>query len=160
MTVHQDGRVVVTVPKRASMRAAREFAAEQEEWIRRAQAKQARKKLIPLGVSVDDYHSYRDQALEVVHERLVHFNQAYGFSFGTVRVKRQKTRWGSCSANGNLNFNFKLLFLPEPVRDYVIVHELCHLSQLNHSPRFWNLVAQCVPDYREQRAQLRRYALQ
>jgi len=90
-----------------------------------------------------------------VHERLVAHNAHYGFAYKRVFIKNQKSCWGSCSERGNLNFNYKLAFLPPHIADYVIIHELCHLAELNHSPRFWSLVAQTCPEYKQRRKELR-----
>lgn len=100
---------------------------------------------------------YRAQARIVFAERIAHCNAAYGFTFGRVSIKEQKSRWGSCSRAGNLNFNWRLLLAPLPVLDYVVYHELAHLKELNHSPRFWRLVARACPDYGSHRAWLRRH---
>jgi predicted metal-dependent hydrolase len=94
------------------------------------------------------YLEYRKQAEEYIKTKLENFNQFYGFHFEAISIRNQRTRWGSCSRKGNLNFNYKLLFLPEHMADYVIVHELCHLGEFNHSRRFWNLVAKKIPDYK------------
>jgi predicted metal-dependent hydrolase len=94
-----------------------------------------------------------------VEERLVHFNAFYNFSYNDVRIKNVKTRWGSCSTKGNLNFNYKIALLPPHLVDYIIVHELCHLEQMNHSVKFWSLVAKTIPDYRVRRAELRHQAV-
>lgn len=102
------------------------------------------------------YKKYKETARLLVRTRLSYYNEAYGFPLRKIFIKSLKSRWGSCSQLGNLNFNYLLLFLPPPVQDYVIVHELCHLGEFNHSPAFWALVARTVPDYRELRAQLRR----
>jgi predicted metal-dependent hydrolase len=98
---------------------------------------------------------YRRQAAAVFAERLHVCNERYGFHYGRVGVKEQKSRWGSCSRLGNLNFNWRLLLAQLPVLDYVVVHELCHLRELNHGPRFWQLVARGCPDYQAQRRWLR-----
>jgi predicted metal-dependent hydrolase len=90
-----------------------------------------------------------------VVKRLEYFNSTYGFTYNNVRIKKQKTRWGSCSEKKNINFNFKLLFLPPELSDYIIVHELCHLGEFNHSKRFWNLVAKTMPNYLELKNQLK-----
>ncbi len=83
-----------------------------------------------------------------MEERIKYFNKKYGFHYNKINVKNQKTRWGSCSKKRNLNFNYKILFLPEKARDYIIVHELCHLRELNHSRNFWGLVAKIFPEWR------------
>ncbi len=100
---------------------------------------------------------YRLQAGAIFVEHLAACNAGYGFAYGRVAIKEQKSRWGSCSRKGNLNFNWRLLLAPLPVLDYVVVHELCHLRELNHSPRFWSLVAQRCPDYASQRRWLREH---
>lgn len=94
-------------------------------------------------------------ARALAHARLAHFNQFYGFTYQRVFIRNQKTRWGACSAKGNLGFNYRIAYLPPQLADYVIVHELCHLGQFNHSPAFWQLVAQMIPDYKTHRRELR-----
>lgn len=99
----------------------------------------------------------RRQARQAFAERLDHYNAGYGFTYGRVSIKEQKSRWGSCSRAGNLNFNWRLLLAPLSVLDYVVVHELCHLRELNHSPAFWALVARACPDYLTHRRWLRQH---
>jgi predicted metal-dependent hydrolase len=106
-----------------------------------------------------EYLKYREVARVLVGERLSHFNQFYNFKIGRVAIRNQRTRWGSCSKNGNLNFNYRIALLPAQVADYLIVHELCHLGQFNHSPRFWSLVSQTTPNYRTLRLKLRQTPL-
>ncbi len=101
------------------------------------------------------YLKVREHARALVHERIAHFNAAYGFAVGKVFIKNHRSRWGSCSEKGNLNFNYKLAFLPPELADYIIVHELCHLGEFNHSANFWNLVARTVPDHTAVRRRLR-----
>ena len=100
---------------------------------------------------------YRKQARVVIVERLALWNMHYRFAFGRVSIKEQKSRWGSCSRQGNLNFNWRLLLAPLPVLDYVVIHELAHLKELNHSPRFWAIVAQTCPEYAARRRWLRQH---
>ncbi len=100
---------------------------------------------------------YRRQAHTVIAERLAHWNTSYGFTWTRVAIKEQKTRWGSCSRRGALNFNWRLLLAPLPALDYVVIHELCHLREPNHGPAFWTLVAQACPDYRAWRLWLRQH---
>ncbi len=101
------------------------------------------------------YVAHKAAARAVIVDRLAYWNQFYGYSWQRVAIRNQRRCWGSCSSNRNLNFNYKLLFLPPCLRDYVIVHELCHLGELNHSDRFWALVAQQLPDYRDRQHRLR-----
>jgi len=103
--------------------------------------------------AIQDY--YRKKAEEAVHDRLQNFNEHYGFKYNRVTLRNQKSRWGSCTSRGNLNFNWRLIMAPIEVIDYVIVHELCHLKQMNHSKNFWNLVAEMVPKYKVYRKWLR-----
>jgi predicted metal-dependent hydrolase len=94
---------------------------------------------------------YRKKAEEAIRDRLDHFNQHYGFTFRRVAFKDLKSRWGSCSRAGNLNFNWRLVMAPIEVIDSVVVHELCHLKEMNHSHQFWALVEQTIPDYKQYR---------
>lgn len=102
-----------------------------------------------------EYLKYKEVAREVAIKRLEYFNQFYNFKYGQVAIRNQKTRWGSCSKKGNLNFNYKIALLPPELADYLVVHELCHLGEFNHSQNFWNLVGKTLPDYRELRKKLR-----
>ena len=93
-------------------------------------------------------------ALKLAKSKVEELNRFYGFSYNRVSIKNQKTRWGSCSKKGNLNFNYRLAIIDPVLADYVIVHELCHLLEMNHSDRFWSLVALAVPDYQSVKAQM------
>ena len=101
------------------------------------------------------YSEHKEQARTLVHDRLVHFNQHYNLPYNRVSIKNQRRCWGSCSSLKNLNFNYKILFLPPHLRDYIIVHELCHLAELNHGRQFWSLVAEQVPEYQKCVAELK-----
>lgn len=94
------------------------------------------------------YVANKETARVVILDRLAFFNQFYNLHWNRVAIRNQRRCWGSCSAKGNLNFNYKVLFLPEHLRDYIIVHEMCHLTHLNHGKDFWDLVATQMPDYR------------
>lgn len=162
LSVSADGVVTLTAARTASLGFIERFLLTHAAWVRRT--------LEGLGWSRDTarqtqdeqtrhFERYREQALTVILHRLSALNLHYRFPFSRVTVRRQRGRWGSCSARGRLSFNYRLLFLPEALRDYVIVHELCHLRELNHSSRFWALVAETVPDYRERRHALRNISL-
>ena len=102
------------------------------------------------------YKKYKEQARMLVHARLEHFNAYYKFPYNKVFIKNTKSRWGSCSSKGNLNFSYKILFLEPAAQDYLIIHELCHLREFNHSARFWSLVAEQCPDYQKYHNSLKR----
>lgn len=102
------------------------------------------------------YQKYQAQAGRFINERVEIFNQLYNYSYKRISIRNQKTRWGSCSKKGNLNFNYRLLFLPKELADYIVVHELCHLKEFNHSRQFWSLVEQTVPDHKQLRRRLKK----
>lgn len=96
-----------------------------------------------------------EEALKVIPERVEYFAKVIGVTYGKITVRNQKTRWGSCSSKGNLNFNCLLILAPPEVLDYVVVHELCHRKQMNHSKAFWLEVEKVLPDYKEARKWLK-----
>lgn len=98
----------------------------------------------------------REHARRFVENRLSFFNKFYNFEINRVAIKNTSTRWGSCSSKRNLNYNYKIIYLRPELADYLIVHELCHLKEMNHSKRFWALVAQKIPDYKKINQELRR----
>ena len=104
-------------------------------------------------------HTHREHARAFVHIRIQELNAGYNFSFNRIAIRNQRTRWGSCSKQKNLNFNYRIAWLPTHLADYIIVHELCHLQELNHSPNFWTLVSRAVPNHREVRRELREIKL-
>ena len=101
------------------------------------------------------YLEHKEKARELTLARLEHFNQHYGFSWKRVAIRNQRTCWGSCTSLKNLNFNYKIIFLPTHLQDYLIVHEMCHLEELNHGPNFWNKVAEVLPSYKKHKKELR-----
>lgn len=101
------------------------------------------------------FNLHKESARSLAHERLAHWNQFYNHEYKRVAIRNQCSRWGSCSMKGNLNFNYRIALLPLELADYIIVHELCHLREFNHSERFWALVAETLPDYQERKERLR-----
>lgn len=157
ITVHPGGRVVVTVPMRGVSRAmVEEFIASKRDWLARSieAMKGVDENMLRSGTRAE-YTREKERARAFIVSRIAALNADGRFSFGDIRIKNQKTCWGSCSAKGNLNFNYKLLFLSPRVADYVIAHELCHLKQMDHSPKFWALVGELIPEYQELKKELR-----
>lgn len=103
------------------------------------------------------YIDHKEVARELIHARLLHFNNHYNLTYKRVAIRNQRRSWGSCTSLSNLNFSYKILFLPPELADYIVVHELCHLKELNHSKNFWDLVAETIPDYLEKRLALKKY---
>lgn len=160
LTVRPDRRVIVTIPSSAGPDEARLFVERYADWIADRLERFARLgdcACLPRGRR--DYLKHKESARSFVASRLMMFNSFYGFAYGRVSIKNLTRNWGSCSALGNLNYNYKLIHLPECLAEYIVVHELCHLAEFNHSPRFWNLVARSVPDHKERRKTLRRYLM-
>lgn len=102
------------------------------------------------------YKAHKEIARTIITERLRQWETYTGYTSGRVAIRNQRSRWGSCSEGGNLNFSYKLIFLPSELMDYIIVHELCHTKELNHSATFWDLVGTVMPDYRLRERALRR----
>ncbi len=160
VSVYQDGRCVVSAPAFMPDFAVKAFVAAKSSWISdKLQSFMPFKPLLASPAvrrknSRAEYLRYKEAARELVMLRLPELNQIYGFNIGKVAIRNQKSRWGSCSTAGNLNFNYKIALLPPHLADYLMVHELCHLGEFNHSVRFWALVARACPNYREARKEL------
>lgn len=161
LTVKRDGAVVLTKPARLPESAAVRFFLEKASWvISKVDHFKSLPPLVPiLRHSRRDYVKHRESARAVATAKVAEFGALYGYPYGRISIKNQRSCWGSCSRKGNLNFNYRLLFLPERLQDYVVVHELCHLREMNHSKRFWELVAQTVPDHVARRRELRELRL-
>ena len=163
LQVYGDERVVVRAPKRITKREVIRFLDEHEEWIRtkqdelsmRAKRRQEQQNRyeIPAYKSLSSAEKNRIRAHFL--ERITLYAEKMGVTCQRVTIRNQKGRWGSCSSKGNLNFNYRLHYLPQELMDYVIVHELSHRVYMNHSRAFWALVERYMPDYKTCRKRLR-----
>jgi hypothetical protein len=104
-----------------------------------------------------DFLRHARPARDLVLRKIDKFSRTYQFNFNRVSIRDQKTRWGSCSRRGNLSFNYRIALLPDRLADYIVAHELCHLKEMNHSRRFWDLLAVALPDCKLRRRELKRY---
>lgn len=148
LAVYCDGNFVVTIPFGFNETLIERFIRIKANWVinKIDYFKKLPKKLAP----ANDYSAYienKDAALKIAKDRVKYFNNFYKFRYNKIAIKRQKTRWGSCSKRGNLNFNYKIALLPPELVDYLVVHELCHLKEFNHSNKFWALVAKTIPNH-------------
>lgn len=152
--------VLVTFPSRMPAYMAEQFLRQKADWIleRLQHFEQVAQAISPFD-KLPPYAKAKKQALEFVTRRVELLNNFYGFAYTGISVRNQKTRWGSCSSNGKLSFNYRIIGLPPLVADYIIVHELCHLKEMNHSPKFWSLIAQTLPEYRKLRRELKGEAI-
>ncbi len=155
ITVRNDGTVLISAPRYAGLRRIEQFVMEKQEWILEKQKHFAsmpqQPKLNPMEVK-----RLKKEALLLVEDRLKYYSSVYGIKYGRISIRGQKTRWGSCSRAGNLNFNYRIATLSRELADYIVVHELCHIKEFNHSKNFWALVEQTIPEYRTYKAQLRK----
>jgi predicted metal-dependent hydrolase len=161
--VRDDGSVIVTVPRWGSKREAQAFAQREHGWIekqrRRVEDERQRGTVIQgLGASAADNRSLRERATRELPARLFELAARHGLVVSRVSVRNQKSRWGSCSRTAHICLNWRLISMPDAVRDYVMIHELMHLKRMDHSPRFWQLVAKACPDYEASRRWLRSYS--
>lgn len=142
--------VIVRAPHRMSDRAIRRYVEEHGDWLREHLIKMDEmiKNRPPIEkLSTEEIHELADQALKVIPGRVKYYAPLVGVTYGRITIRNQKTRWGSCSAKGNLNFNCLLMLTPPEVLDSVVVHELCHRKHMNHSREFYEEVRRVYPDY-------------
>jgi len=160
LAVYCDGSVIVTTPLGVELSIIEKFLTDKKQWVmgKINFFKKVDSKVIRTFSEVD-YLKHKDEALSLVCERVRFFNKTYSFSFNKIYIKNQKTRWGSCSKKKNLNINYKIIFLPKKHQDYIIVHEMCHLKEFNHSHKFWSLLERILPDYLEIKKELRNHEL-
>ena len=160
LAVYCDGSVVITSPFGVGQSIIEKFLADKKQWVwDKIQFFNSVDSKAIRTFSRKDYLENKDKVLKLVQKRVKFYNRIYNFSFNKIFIKNQKTRWGSCSQKQNLNLNYKIAFLPPVHRDYIIVHEICHLQEFNHSYKFWLLVAMVFPDYSEIRKELRNHEL-
>ncbi len=155
ISVSCDAGVVVTVPYFMPESIFERFVKLKAGWILDKLKYFKKLSLKPsLKVSNCEYKNLKLAAYDFVKDKVEFWNRVYGFSYNRIGIKNQKTRWGSCSRKGNLNFNYKIIHLPEKLADYLVVHELCHLKEMNHGREFWNLVLKTQIDYKNLRKEL------
>ena len=140
--IDREGQVIVRTPYGITKRQVEEFLDEKKDWLLQTISEEVRREGI-------------ERAKRIFPERTAYFAKRMGVDYGRITIREQKTRWGSCSSKGNLNFNWKLVLLDPELLDYVVVHELAHRREMNHSVAFWKVVEAELPDYRERRRRLK-----
>ena len=147
------GEVLIRAPLRLAKKDIHRFVESKQEWIANHLSKVSA--VTPL--TAKEHKALILAAKEALSSKAAFYAQALDVTFCRVTIRSQHTRWGSCSASGNLSFNCLLMLAPEEIQDYVVVHELCHRKQMNHSPAFWAEVEQILPDFRSRKAWLKEH---
>lgn len=158
--ITRDARVQVRAPYGCSKSFIDSFVREKSDWISRHLALAEKRKREPSAsgqpaLTAKERARYIKIARDIFTRKTEYYARIMGVSYGRISIREQKTRWGSCSCQGNLNFNWRLIFAPENVLDYVVVHELAHRKEMNHSKAFYAIVESVLPDYRTSRKWLR-----
>ena len=156
LEVRRDGTVLVRAPMKTAAASIRTFVEKNTAWIEKQRQKLAAAPKTE-ALSEQELASLRRSAKQWIPQRAAYFAPIVGVSYGDITIRCQKTKWGSCSSKGNLNFNLLLMLAPPEIVDYVVVHELCHRLEMNHSPRFWANVRRVLPDYERSRRYLREH---
>lgn len=152
--IRPDMRVVVRAPEKIPQNEIMKFVEEKQNWIKKHlvqmyfKAEEIKKQKKEPALTNADIEKLCQKALSVIPDKVKYYAEIMGVTYGRITIRNQKTRWGSCSSKGNLNFNCLLMLMPDKVLDYVVVHELCHLKQMNHSKKFWKEVERYMPDYK------------
>lgn len=155
--IRPDMRVVVRAPEKIPQNEIMKFVEEKQNWIKKHlvqmyfKAEEIKKQKKEPALTNADIEKLCQKALSVIPDKVKYYAEIMGVTYGRITIRNQKTRWGSCSSKGNLNFNCLLMLMPDKVLDYVVVHELCHLKQMNHSKKFWMEVERYMPDYQNYR---------
>ncbi|MCK9379251.1 MAG: M48 family metallopeptidase [Candidatus Moranbacteria bacterium] len=150
LTICDQGKLTITVPCGITLNQLEKFICQKGDWILdKLEFFRSRRKNAKFVSSQEEYLQKKSEARKIISEKADFFCQRFGFAYKKIAIRNQKSRWGSCSSRGNLNFHYKLADMPERYIDYVVAHELCHLKEMNHSKKFWNLVSQIAPDYKK-----------
>ena len=163
ISISPDGQITVRVPLVTSDREVRQILSQKQHWIVTKYLEQQEKQINkPVSGLTDAQRNALTQryivaAKEYFPKRAAYFRQFTGGTYNRITIRDQETRWGSCSAKGTLSFNWRLMLAPPAILDYVVVHELCHLTHMNHSAAFWQAVEAVYPDYRSARRWLKEH---
>ncbi len=158
ITIDPDANLIVRAPRRMSDKTIAAFVASKRDWIEKHMEKvrnrAAKREEVP-ELTEEERKALTKKARKMILEKVAYYAPIVGVTYGRIAIRKQRTVWGSCSAKGNLNFNYLLAMMPDEVVDYVVVHELCHRKEMNHSPRFWAEVEKVIPNHKALRKWLK-----
>ncbi|TSD01346.1 MAG: putative metal-dependent hydrolase [Parcubacteria group bacterium Athens0714_25] len=150
LTICDQGKLTITVPCGVGLGELEKFIYQKGDWILdKLEFFRSRRKNAKFVSSREEYLQKKSEARKIISKKADFFCQKFGFTYNKISIRNQRSRWGSCSSRGNLSFHYKLADMPERCVDYVVAHELCHLKEMNHSRKFWNLVSRITPDYKK-----------
>lgn len=160
LQVKENGEVLARIPVRLSERELKEFLEQHRNWVWEKVKKAEQKAIVQKTTGAVPVQELTKEEIEEIKKKFVrrveYYSQKMGVTVGRITIRNQRTRWGSCSTKGNVNFNYQLYYLPDELLDYVVVHELAHRRHMNHSPEFWKEVEKYFPYYRECREELKK----
>lgn len=155
ITITQEGSLLIKAPFQIKETEIERFIKQKRYWIYKQTKCVLEENKNRIYRSEEEEQKLRKQAREVLTKRTDYYKKILKVDYQRIRIGNQKTRWGSCSSIGTISYNWHLILMPERILDYVVVHELCHLVEMNHSPAFWKRVSEVIPDYKSRRKWLK-----
>lgn len=155
ISITQEGKLLIKSPIQMKEREIERFLEQKRFWIYKQTKRMLKENKNRVARSEEEIQELREKAREVLTKKTDYFKRILKVDYQKIRIGNQKTRWGSCSSRGTISYNWHLVLMPESIMDYVVVHELCHLVEMNHSPAFWEKVAEVLPDYQSARKWLK-----
>ena len=160
VTIKGNGDLIVSLPHKLPEEYSKKFLMEKEDWICKHVNSAIKSGAIILPKhNKKEREFYREYARIYVHKKIAEVKRRHDFKVNKVYIKNQTSQWGSCSSKNNLNFNYKLIFLPTELAEYVVAHELCHLREFSHSEKFWALIENIVPNSKKLDKEIQKYHL-
>lgn len=155
LSITQEGHLLIKAPLQMPEKEIERFIGQRRYWIYKQTKRILQENASRVVRSEEEVQELKEQAREVLTKRTDYYKEILKVDYQRIRIGDQKTRWGSCSSRGTISYNWHLVLMPERIMDYVVVHELCHLVEMNHSPAFWKKVSEILPDYEERRKWLK-----
>lgn len=155
ISITEEGKLSIKAPIRMTDREIEKFLYQKSFWIYKQAKRKKEEQKNRLVRTEAEIKLLREKARKVLTEKTDYYKRLIGVDYKKIRIGDQKTRWGSCSSSGTISYNWRLILMPEEIMDYVVVHELCHMVEMNHSKRFWARVAEILPDYQIRRKWLK-----
>ncbi len=151
----KDGHLVVKAPRKVKQETIDEALKKHRLWISRRLNESEIKKQNEELLTPERIKSMKTEAREYLSDKTEHYSKIMHIKYGRITITSAKTRLGSCSSSGNISYSYRLMLYPEPAREYVVVHELAHLFEMNHSPKFYSIIERVLPDYKERKKLLK-----